>query len=141
MSNSNQVFNNSDLAILKAPKTLEQLTLIKLIEINHKCLSEIPYCNILKKYDWNDISKNITLSEAFMERFEDEVIWKLISKYQKYSNEFAMKYYLKLGFKEDKFKADEEYYEQQERYENKYYEQQEIYENDFEAEFYFGDDD
>jgi hypothetical protein len=55
------------------PKNLERLALLKLIEINHKCLAEIPYCNILEKYDWNDISKNIKLSEAFMERFKDKI--------------------------------------------------------------------
>ncbi len=57
--NSNQVFSNSDLVShdIVTPKTLEQLALLKLVEINHKCLTEFPYCNMLKKYHWNDISK------------------------------------------------------------------------------------
>jgi hypothetical protein len=89
MRQSTQLLNNSHLV---QPKSLEQLALIKLIEVNHKCLTEIPYCNILKKYDWNDISKNIKLTEAFIERFKDNVNWKLISLYQELSESFIERF-------------------------------------------------
>ena len=54
-----------------------------------KCAPEIfPKCDNI---NWGDLSKNVFLSEDFMQQFSNYLNWEIISYYQKMSEEFMIR--------------------------------------------------
>ena len=65
----------------------------------HKILKHYQW-KIMTFARWNFISISRTLSEDFIEEFQDKVDWRFISKYQTLSESFIEKYQDKLDIKD-----------------------------------------
>ena len=66
------------------------------IKDNDKLLLIIQVCPyILDRIDWVHISRNQKLSEEFIIKFQERLDWEYISTYQKLSEEFIIKFHAK----------------------------------------------
>lgn len=62
-------------------------------------LMQREYQEDFNKLDWKSISNYNSLSENFIEEFQDNVIWSVICTFQKLSEDFINKFYDKVNYK------------------------------------------
>ena len=61
---------------------------------------QLEWCDKINFFDndWDLISRYITLSEEFMDLYEDKINWNMVSKFQRLSEDFIRKYQDRLNW-------------------------------------------